>query len=62
MVRRQAKLETPLSAITGFDIVTMFAKITISGETISGDSVTASGDLQIDFANFGDSDDSCPGT
>ncbi len=62
VVRRQAKLETPLSAITGFDIVTMFARITISGETISGDSVTASGDLQIDFANFGDSDDSCPGT
>lgn len=62
VVRRQAKLETPLSAITGFDIVTMFANITISGETVSGDSVTASGQLQIDFANFGDSDDTCPGS
>ena len=60
VVRRQAKLENPLSGITGFDIVTMFANITISGETVSRDSVTASGRLQIDFANFGDSDDSCP--
>jgi hypothetical protein len=60
VVRRQAKLENPLSGITGFDIVTMFANITISGETVSRDSVTASGRLQIDFANFGDSNDSCP--
>jgi len=61
VVRRQAKLENPLSGITGFDIVTMFANITISGQTVSGDSVTASGSLQIDFANFGDTDDTCPG-
>lgn len=60
VVRRQAKLETPLSAITGFDIVTMFANITLSGETVSRDTVTASGRLQIDFANFGDAEDSCP--
>ena len=60
VVRRQAKLETPLSAITGFDIVTMFANVTISGETVSRDSVTATGRLQIDFANFGDAEDSCP--
>jgi len=61
VVRRQAKLKNPLSGITGFDIVTMFANITISGQTVSGDSVTASGSLQIDFANFGDTDDTCPG-
>jgi hypothetical protein len=60
VVRRQAKLENPLSGITGFDIVTMFANITISGETISRDSVTATGRLQIDFANYGDDDDACP--
>lgn len=60
VVRRQAKLENPLSGIVGFDIVTMFANITISGETVSRDSVTATGRLQIDFANFGDTDDSCP--
>lgn len=62
VVRRQAKLENPLTAITGFDIVTMFADVTVSGETVSGESVTASGRLQIDFANFGDTEDSCPTT
>ena len=55
-----AKLEAPLSGIQGFDIVTMFADILISGHTISGDAVTASGRLQIDFANYGDSESSCP--
>ena len=62
VVRRQAKLENPLSAITGFDLLTMFADITISGETISGDSVTASGRLQITFADFGDMETGCPTT
>ena len=62
VVRRQAKLEPPLSNITGYDIVTMFATITISGQTVSGDTVTASGSLQIDFANYGDSDETCPTT
>ncbi|MGD8897279.1 MAG: hypothetical protein PVJ73_14690 [Acidobacteriota bacterium] len=62
VVRRQAKLEPPLSNITGYDIVTMFATITISGQTVSGDSVTGSGSMQIDFANYGDSDETCPGT
>jgi hypothetical protein len=61
VVRRQAKLDPPLSNITGYDIVTMFATITISGQTVSGDSVTASGSMQIDFANFGDDDDTCSG-
>ncbi len=59
VVRRQAKLDPPLSNITGFDIVTMFATITISGQTVSGDTVTASGNLQIDFANFGDTEETC---
>jgi len=61
VVRRQAKLDPPLSNITGYDIVTMFATITISGQTVSGDSVTASGSMQIDFANFGDEDETCSG-
>ncbi len=60
VVRRQAKLEPPLSGITGFDIVTMIAEITITGRTVSGDSVSATGNLQIDFANYGDNNDSCP--
>ena len=34
-------------------IVTMFADITLHGHTISGQTVSAKGTLQIDFANFG---------
>jgi hypothetical protein len=60
VVRRQAKLEPPLSTYTGTDIVTMFADVRISGETVSGDAVSGSGRLQIDFADFVDSDDTCP--
>lgn len=60
VVRRQAKLEPPLSAITGFDIVTVIAEISVAGQTISGDTVAGSGRLQIDFANYGDDNDSCP--
>jgi hypothetical protein len=60
VVRRQAKLDPPLNNITGYDIVTMFATITISGQTVSGDSVNAVGSMQIDFANYGDDNDSCP--
>ena len=62
VVRRQAKLEPPLSNITGFDVVTMFADIRIQGETVSGESVSGSGRLQIDFADYGDSEESCPTT
>ena len=60
VVRRQAKLEPPLSGITGYDIVTMIAEVTIGGETVSGDAVSAMGRLQIDFADYGDDNDSCP--
>lgn len=60
VVRRQAKLEPPLAGITGFDIVTMIAEITVAGNTVSGNTVSASGRLQIDFANYGDTNDSCP--
>lgn len=59
VVRRQAKLEPPLSNITGFDIVSMTAVITLAGETVSGDAVTDVGRMQIDFADFGDSQESC---
>jgi hypothetical protein len=60
VVRRQAKIEPPLAGITGLNIVTMIAEITLSGETVSGDSVSASGRMQIDFADYGDDNDSCP--
>jgi hypothetical protein len=36
------------------------AEITLYGETVSGQTVSASGRLQIDFADYGDDADSCP--
>ena len=61
VVRYQAKVEPPLSAIYQVGtVLTMMAEVTLYGETVSGDRVTTSGRLQIDFANFGDSDTSCP--
>ena len=62
VVRLQAKLEPPLRNLVavaadggggGGLIVTMFADITLHGHTISGQTVSAKGILQIDFANFG---------
>lgn len=60
VVRRQAKLEPPLSNITGYQIVSMIAEVTISGQTVAGQVVSASGRMQIDFADYGDADTSCP--
>lgn len=60
VVRAQAKLEPPLrnlrgatsTSLGGALIVTMFADITIHGRTISGQAVSATGSLQIDFADY----------
>ena len=57
VVRGQAKLEPPLRNLRnngGGIIVTMFADITIHGRTISNQVVTATGSLQIDFADWAD--------
>ncbi len=66
VVRAQAKLEPPLRNLStssttqtnngtgGGLVVTMFADITLHGRTISGQTVTANGSLQIDFANWAD--------
>jgi hypothetical protein len=62
VVRRQAKAEPPLSSIFQAAVLTVSAQITLYGETVSGQSVTASGSLQIDFADFGDKETSCPTT
>lgn len=59
MVRHQAKLEAPLKNITGTDVVTMAAEVTLYGETLNGDGVSASGSVQITFADFGDGTDTC---
>ncbi len=60
VVRAQAKLEPPLrnlrgvvpgTTLGGAYIVTMIADITLHGRTISGQTVTATGSLQIDFSD-----------
>jgi hypothetical protein len=60
VVRRQAKLEPPLSNIFQTTILTVFADVTLYGKTVSGQLVSASGRLQIDFADFGDTQTTCP--
>lgn len=60
VVRRQAKVEPPLSSIFQAALLTVMADITVYGETVSGQSVSASGRLQIDFADFGDKETACP--
>jgi hypothetical protein len=66
VVRRQAKLEPPLLQLAspsgGSTIFTAFAQITLHGRTDIGQTVTATGTLQIDFADFGDKNTSCPTT
>jgi len=54
VVRWQAKLEPPLSTITGAQIVTMIAEITVRGQTVAGQPVATTGRLQINFADFAD--------
>ena len=61
LVRHQAKLEPPLSNIVGLQVVTMFADITVAGQTVSGKSVKASGSAQVTFADFASGTTTCEG-
>jgi hypothetical protein len=57
VVRHQAKEEPPLRNMFsegGEDVVTMAAEITVYGHTVSKKTVTASGRLEIVFADFAD--------
>jgi hypothetical protein len=60
VVRRQAKLEPPLDNISQTTILTVSAQVTVYGKTISEKRVSATAAMQIDFADFGDKDTSCP--
>jgi hypothetical protein len=64
VVRRQAKVEPPLASLVGGGgggIVTMFAEITLQARMTTGQETnTATGRVQIDFADFGDDDEDCP--
>ena len=63
VVRRQAKLEPPLTNLIaggGSLIVTMFADVTIYARTTTGQNTNpVSARLQIDFADFADLDTTC---
>lgn len=60
VVRRQAKVEPPLSNLRdNGKLVTMFAEITLHGRTNAGKASTATARLQINFANFADAQTGC---
>jgi len=60
VVRRQAKLEPPLDNISQTTVLTVSAQVTLFGKTISDKRVSAQARFQIDFADFGDTDNACP--
>lgn len=60
VVRRQAKLDPPLTNISQTTILTVSAQVTLYGKTVSEKRVSASARFQIDFADFGDKDTTCP--
>lgn len=64
VVRRQAKLEPPLTHLAGGGgaiVVTMFAEVTLHARTTTGEITNAvSARMQIDFADFGDTLTACP--
>ena len=66
VVRRQAKLEPPISQLVnggGPFIVTIFAEITLHARTTTGAATnSATGRLQIDFADFANGSNDCPTT
>jgi hypothetical protein len=55
VVRRQAKNEPPLSTIPQNIVLTEIAEVTLYGRTVAGERVSASGRVQIDFADYADS-------
>jgi hypothetical protein len=60
VVRRQAKIDPPLTNIQQTTILTVQAQVTLFGKTISEKRVSATARMQIDFADFGDELTACP--
>ena len=60
VVRRQAKIDPPLTNIQQTTILTVQAKVTLFGKTISEQRVSATATMQIDFADYGDTENACP--
>jgi DNA/RNA endonuclease YhcR with UshA esterase domain len=62
LVRHAAKIVPPLSNITGLEIVTMIADVTLYGETVARQGVSASGSVQINFADYATGTQTCEGS
>jgi hypothetical protein len=62
LVRQQAKLEPPLSNITGLQIVEMTATVTFYGATVSRSTVSATASAGIRFADYGTGTPTCEGS
>jgi len=55
LVRIQAKQEAPLQALrTNNQFISVIAEMTVYGQDVVGNSVSATGSINIDFGNFGD--------
>jgi hypothetical protein len=55
IVKHVAKEESPLVQLqTSASVITTIARVTFYGTDLVGNAVTATGQIQIDFANFGD--------
>jgi hypothetical protein len=55
LVRTSAKQEAPLMALrTSGQVISVVAEVTFYGQDVVGNTVTALGTINIDFANFGD--------
>ncbi len=53
LVRHVAKVEAPLAALgNGNDVLTMIAEVTFHGRDQAGNELSATGSVQINFANF----------
>jgi hypothetical protein len=59
LVRHAAKIVPPLSNISGLEIVTMIADVTLYGETVARQGVSATGSVQIDFADYATGTQTC---
>jgi hypothetical protein len=54
LVRAQAKLEGPLQALAGGGVISTLATVTFYGVDQAGNSVSVSGTISVNFANWGD--------
>jgi hypothetical protein len=57
LVRLQAKLEAPLSALAGrLNAISTIADVTFYGEDLAGNAFQVTGSISVTFADFGDPD------